>query len=156
VEQQNLSQNLVLVIGAVITIALFFIDILYGAMALIVLVALFMSFRIMRETTHYPDVVASLPENARGIILSNRGNDVAQEIHITLVPHDLEFDLPSLEADESHMFTLAQMIDQVKVLLTYKNRNGKQVSRSFNLSSLKEKSVEEDLLKPAFPMFGWK
>jgi hypothetical protein len=155
VEQQKFMQNAVLVIAAVITIALFFVDIFYGLMAVIILAVLFMSFRIMGETTHYPDVVASLPEMAQGIILTNRGNDAAMDIHITLVPHNIEFDLPNLEADATHMFALPQMVDKVKVVLTYSSRNGKRVSRSFRLSSLEEKS-EEDLLKPAFPIFGWK
>ncbi len=145
----------VLVIAAVITLALFFIDIFFGLMAVIVLAVLFMSVRIMGETTRYPDVVASLPENARGIILSNRGNDTALDIHVTLVPHDIEFDLPNLEAEASHMFALPQMIEQVKVLLTYKNRKGGVVSRTYRLSSMEEET-EEDLLKPAFPIFGWK
>jgi hypothetical protein len=154
--QQKRIQSVVLVIAALTTIALFFIDFFFGAMAVIVLAVLFMSFWIMGETTHFPDVVASLPENARGIILSNRGNDVAKEIHITLVPHNLEFDLPSLEADATHLFALPQMVEKVKVLLTYKNREGGSISRSYNLSSLNETHGEEDLLKPAFPMFGWK
>jgi hypothetical protein len=156
VGQQKRIQNVVLLIAVMITIALFFIDFFYGAMAVIVLGVLYMSFRIMGETTHFPDVVASLPENARGIILSNRGNDVAMDIHITLVPQNLEFDLPSLEADVTHLFALSQMVEKVKVLITYKSREGGSVSRSFNLSSLDEAHEEADLLKPAFPIFGWK
>jgi hypothetical protein len=53
------------------------------------------------------------------------------------------------------MFALPQMIEKVKVVLTYTSRDGKRVSRSFRLSSLEEQP-EEDLLKPAFPIFGWK
>jgi hypothetical protein len=154
-DQQKFIQNTVLVLAAVITIALFFVDIFYGLMAVVILAVLFMSFRIMGETTHYSDVVASLLENAQGIILTNRGNDVAVDIHITLVPHNIEFDLPNLEADATHMFALPQMIEKVKVVLTYTSRDGKRVSRSFRLSSLEEQP-EEDLLKPAFPIFGWK
>jgi hypothetical protein len=155
VTEQNRTQIVVLAIAAVITIALFFIDIFFGLMAVIVLAVLFMSVRIMGETTQYPDVVATLPENARGILLTNRGNDRALDIHITLVPQDIEFDLPNLEAEASHIFALPQMIEQVKVLLTYKNRKGGVVSRTYRLSSMEE-GTEEDLLKPAFPIFGWK
>jgi hypothetical protein len=156
VAQQEFIQNVVLVIATVITIVLFFFDIFYGAMAVIVLAVLFMSFRINRETIHFPDLIVVLPENARGIILKNQGNDTAEDIHVTLVPLDMEFDLPRLEADASHTFAVPRMIEKIKVLLTYKNTKGNSVSRSFNLSSLKEEPGEEDLLKPAFPMFGWK
>ncbi|MDD1672935.1 MAG: hypothetical protein LUO93_10365 [Methanomicrobiales archaeon] len=156
VAQQNFIRNIVLAIAAVITVGLFFLDVFYGAMAVIILGVLFMSFRIMGETTHFPDVIASLPEDARGIILRNRGNETAQDIHVTLVPQNLEFDLPNLEADATHIFALPNMIESVKVLLTYKNQQGHMASRTFRLSSIGEKTEEEDPLKPVFPMFGWK
>jgi hypothetical protein len=156
VEQQKVIRNVVLIIAAALTAVLFFIDILYGAMAIIILAVLVMSFRIMGETTHFPDVVATLPEDARGLILINRGNEAAKDLHITLVPQNMEFDLPALEADETHLFALPSMIENVRVLLSYRNLQGGKVSRSFLLSPLKEAREEEDLLKPAFPLFGWK
>jgi hypothetical protein len=155
VAQKKFIRNVVLLIATAITVLLFIMDIFYGAMAAIILAILFMSFRIMGETTHFPDVIAHLPENAKGILLENRGNESARGIHITLVPQNLEFDLPILEADATHNFALPQMIEGVKVILTYQNEIGQTFSRSFRLSPLKEEG-EEDILKPAFPLFGWK
>jgi hypothetical protein len=154
--QQDNVRNGVLIIATVITLLLFFVNVFYGAMAVVVLAILFMSFRIMGETTHFPDVIARLPETAKGIVLENRGNEEAEGIHVILVPQNLEFDLPTLGVDATHMFALPQMIEGVKVLLTYQNKKGQTFSRSFRLSPLKEDVEEEDLLKPAFPMFGWK
>jgi hypothetical protein len=156
VTEQKVISYAILAIAGLITIGLFFVDFYLGAIAVVILVVLIMSYRIMGETAHYPDVVAHLEEDARGIRLTNRGTGSAQEIHVTLVPHNIEFNLPDLAADATHVFALPQMVEKVKVLLTYKNHEGTLVSRNVTLSSLEDNPDDEDLLKPAFPIFGWK
>jgi hypothetical protein len=147
-------QKIILGIAIIFAILLIFIDLFYAAMAFVLVLVLFMSFRIMGETSHLPDVVARLSENAKEIIVENRGNDQAQNIHVALVPLNIEFDVPSLEADTKYSFTLPAMIEDVKVVLTFRNLDGNIFSRSYRLSPLID--GEEDLLKPAFPLFGWK
>jgi hypothetical protein len=154
VKQQDRLPNLVLIVTIAIAVLLFFINPFLAAVVLIIFLILFMSYRIMEETTHLPDVIAKLPENAKGIILLNRGNDRAVDIHVTVVPLNMEFDIPALEADEEHIIAFPQMIEEVKVVLSFKNTEGRAFSRSRRLSPLIED--EEDMLKPAFPLFGWK
>lgn len=144
----------ILVIGLVITALLAVINLFVAGMVLIVVLVLLMSFRIMGETEHLPDVVARLQEDAKGVKFINRGNDQARQIHITLVPLNMEFDLPVLEADATHAIALPSMVSELKVLITFKNVQGRPFSRNYSLSALG--GNDEDLLKPTFPIFGWK
>jgi len=113
-----------------------------------------MSFHIMGETRDLPDVTCILSEDAKRIVLVNRGNDRALGIHVTLVPLDREFDLPELPPDGRHDFPLPGMISEAKALVSYGNDAGRRFSRSIRLSATGK--GEEDLLKPLFPFFGWK
>ena len=144
----------VLVGGLVIAGALFFFDPYLAGIALVLDAVLGMSFFIMGETHDLPDLSCSLSEDAKSILLLNRGNDAAVMIHVTLVPLDREFDLAELPADGRHAFPLPSMVAEAKALVTYENRTGKNFSRSFSLSATAK--GEEDLLKPLFPTFGWK
>jgi hypothetical protein len=144
-----------LVLGLAVAAALFaFVDIYLAGIALILVITLAMAFQIMGETHHLPEISGRLAENARSIILVNGGNDRALRIHVTLVPLDREFDLPELPVDGSHEFPLPAMIAEVKAIVTYENAGGRKFSRSFRLSATG--TSEDDLLKPVFPIFGWK
>jgi hypothetical protein len=46
------------------------------------------------------------------------------------------------------------MIAEAKALVSYENGAGRRFSRSFQLSATAK--GDEDLLKPIFPIFGWK
>jgi hypothetical protein len=144
----------ILIIGLAITALLVFINIYYAVMVLILVMVLLMSYRIMGETEHLPDMVAHLQDDAKAVLLINRGNDLARQIHVTLVPLDMEFDLPLLEPEAKHTIALPSMVSEVKVVITYQNATGRNFSRTFPLSAMGEN--EEDLLRPAFPLFGWK
>ena len=144
----------ILIIGLAVTALLAFINIYSAGMVLILVLVLLMSYRIMGETEHLPDMVARLQDDAKAVLLNNRGNDLARQIHVALVPLDLEFDLPLLEAEAKHTIALPSMVSELKVVITYQNATGRNFSRTFLLSAMGEN--EEDLLKPAFPMFGWK
>jgi hypothetical protein len=113
-----------------------------------------MSFHIMGETSDLPEVACFLSEDAKRIVLVNRGNDRALGIHVTLVPLEKEFDLPELPSDGRREFPLPGMIAEAKALVSYENGAGRRFSRTFPLSATGK--GEEDLLKPLFPMFGWK
>jgi hypothetical protein len=144
----------VLVGGLIIAGALFFIDPYLAGIAFVLDLTLALAFQIMGETRDLPEVVCRLSEDAKRVILENQGNARALGIHVTLVPLEKEFDLPELPADGRREFPLPGMIAEAKALVSYENGAGRRFSRTFPLSATGK--GEEDLLKPLFPMFGWK
>ena len=140
--------------GLIVAAALFFVDPYLAGIAVILVLTLAIAFFIMGETRDLPDLACGLSEDAKGILLVNRGNDLAVRIHVTLVPLDREFDLPELPADGRHTFSLPAMVAEAKALVSYENRDGRRFSRTVRLSATGK--GEEDLLKPLFPTFGWK
>ena len=146
------SQVLV-VFGLVITLILLFIDIYVAGIVFVIVITLAMSLQIMQDTTGIPEVVATLREDAKAIILTNTGNARAVTIHAALVPVNIEFDVASLDKESSYEYPLPVMVEEVKVVLTFENESGRSFSGSSMLSSLRE---APDLLKPMFPIFKWK
>ena len=143
----------VLLAGLVIAAALLFVDPYLAGIAFILVLSLAVVFFIMGETHNLPDLACVLSEDAKGIELVNRGNDLAVRIHVTLVPLDREFDLAELPADTTHTISLPAMVAEAKALVSYENRIGRKFSRSCRLSATQR---DEDPLKPLFPTFGWK
>jgi hypothetical protein len=86
---------------------------------IIILVVLIMSMLIMQDSTFHPDIAAQIRDDAKAIIIRNTGNSTAVKIHLALVPMNIEFDLPSLAADDSHEYPLATMVNEVKVVTTF-------------------------------------
>jgi hypothetical protein len=144
----------VLVAGLIVAAALFFVDPYLAGIAIILVLTLAIAFFIMGETHNIPDLACVLSEDAKGILLVNQGNDLAVRIHVTLVPLDREFNLPELPADGRHTFSLPAMIAEAKALVSYENRDGRKFSRTCRLSATGK--GDEELLKPLFPIFGWK
>jgi hypothetical protein len=141
--------------GLVIAAGLFIFlrDPYLTGIVLVIDAALAMAFQIMGETHDLPDVAAFLSEDAKRILLVNRGNDRALAIHVTLVPLDREFDLPELPKDGRHEVPLPAMVAEAKAMVTYENDKGRKFSRTFRLTAT---GSDDDLLKPLFPTFGWK
>ncbi len=148
------SQKAVLVVGGLVVLGLLFINIFYALIAFVVVVALLMSFRILGESADYPDVVAVLNEDAKGVTVKNRGAGEARNIRVAIVPLNIEFTVPSLKVDEESEYAFSAMIEEAKAVVTYEDDKGQRYSRSYALSALG--GGEEDLLRPAFPIFGWK
>lgn len=152
------TQKLILAVGllACVFLTVFFPpNGLYLALVLIVFIfVILFSLQIMRETQGFPDVICRLQDDARGIMVRNRGNAKAVSIHLILVPLDMEFDIPPLAPEETATLAMPRMIDEAKAVITFQNEAGKKYSRTVMLSATGES--EEDLLKPMFPLFGWK
>jgi hypothetical protein len=144
---------ILLILGFCITLVLAFIDIYLAGMAFVILIVLLMSLLIMQDTRGNPDIAIQLREDAKAIILINKGNARAEAIHGAVVPLNIEFDVPYLDEDATYEFSLNSMVEEIKVALTYKNEKGSQFSKSMMLSSLEE---EPDLLKPMIPVFKWR
>ncbi|MEN6609624.1 MAG: hypothetical protein ABFC24_02175 [Methanoregulaceae archaeon] len=138
----------------IISLLLALINIYLAGIAFIVFMVLIMSLAIMQDARPRPDVWASLADDAKGVILSNRGTAPAVRIHTALVPLNIEFDLPELEVDTRSNHELHEMIQNIKAVMTWESTEGEHYSRTVNLSAFG--SGDDDLLKPMFPMFGWK
>jgi len=84
---------IILFAGLVICAILFTLDIYLGGIALIILATLGMSLFIMQDSKSLPEIDIVLEDNAKKIVVINRGNDMAYKIHVALVPHNIEFDI---------------------------------------------------------------
>ena len=147
------NTKILLVLGALFTIVLLFINIYLGGIVGVIFITLMMSLKIMHDTTGIPDIVAMLKDDAKGIVLTNTGNARAEKIHAVLVPNNITFDIPSLDVDLTYEFPFNEMIQEIKIVITWSNENGRQFSGSAKLSVFDE---EPDLLKPMIPTFKWK
>jgi hypothetical protein len=142
-----------IILGALVTLLLVFVNIYLAGIVGLIFISLVMSLKIMQDSAGIPDVVPALMEDAKGIVLTNTGNARAEKIHVVLIPNNIEFDIPSLDEDASYEYPFKEMIQEVKILITFTNEDKKQFSRSKKLSVFGE---EPDLLKPMFPTFKWK
>jgi len=149
----NRETQVVLVSGLLVTCILWFFSIYAAAIAFVVLVAIVMSLAIMQDSASLPDIVADLRQDAKAVIVRNPGNADARNIHVALVPLNIEFDLPSLPADGSYEYAFGTMIGEVKAVITFENDKGDGFTRSYQLSSSKEPF---EPLKPMIPLFHWK
>ncbi|HII76811.1 MAG TPA: hypothetical protein HA264_07240 [Methanolinea sp.] len=146
---------ILVVLGLIACVALYFlVDIYAGMIGVILVIALAMSLFIMADSTMLPDVSVRLKEDARGIIVKNRGNAKALSIRLSLIPHDLHYTIASLDEDAENVFPTEMMIDKVKVIAEYQNEKGDLYKRTFTISALDK--PDDDLLKPMFPLFKWK
>jgi len=145
--------TILIILGILITIAAAFYDIYLGGIVGMIFVAVIMSLMIMQDTTGIPEIVPKLTDDGKGIILSNTGNARAENIHVTLVPNNIEFDIASLDVDASYEYSLGTMVQEIKTRITYSNENKRLFSSSKKLSVFEE---DPDLLKPMIPMFKWK
>ncbi|MDD1646764.1 MAG: hypothetical protein LUQ03_02675 [Methanomicrobiales archaeon] len=151
------TQKWILAVGLLVCVAmtLLFDDGLFYALILIAfLFVILFSLQIMRETRGLPDITCRLQDDARGIVVRNRGNAKATAIRLAVVPLELEFDIPPLEPEETATLAMPRMISEAKAVITYQNEAGGKYSRTVMLSATAES--EEDLLKPMIPLFGWK
>ena len=147
------NTKIFIILGALVTLLLVFVNIYLAGIVGIIFISLVMSLKIMQDSAGIPDVVPALMEDAKGIVLTNTGNARAEKIHVVLIPNNIEFDIPSLDEDASYEYPFKEMIQEVKILITFTNEDKKQFSRSKKLSVFGE---EPDLLKPMFPTFKWK
>lgn len=145
-----------ILLGAVlaITIILLFVNIYAAGTAAIIFIALVMSVWIMQDSQLHPEIVATLRDEAKSLELRNRGNAPAYAIHVTIIPHDIELDIPVLNEEELYKYTFDKMITDAKVVVSFTNEKKYQYKKTFLLSPFGKS--DDDLLKPMFPIFKWK
>jgi hypothetical protein len=147
------TQKIVLGVGILIMVGLVFIDILYAFIALIILGVLAMSFYIMGESLTFPNVSVRISDDARSITVVNEGSAGARNIHVVLVPLNIEFDIASLEPDEESGVGLESMVAEVKAVVKYEDAVGQQYMRTYKLTSMGD---DWDPLRPVIPVFKQK
>ena len=84
---------------------------------------------------------------------NHSGNATALQVHTSIVPVEIEFDLPSLGVEAIHEEPLPGQVTEVKAIVTFKNSTGQSFQRVELLSALRP---EADPLRPTFPIFGWR
>jgi hypothetical protein len=151
-----MERNYKILLGAalVVCVILLIIDIYIGGIAFIIFIALLMSVWIMEDSQMHPNVTASLKNEAKAVELKNRGNASAYAIHVAIIPHDIEFDIPLLKEDEKYLYAFGKMLSEAKVVVSFENENKGRFSKTYLLSATGKS--DEDLLKPTFPLFRWK
>jgi len=147
------SLVIVIVLGLAAAAGLLLVSPFLSLMALIIAGVAVMALAIGRDTRDLPDIEASLSEEARSVILRNRGNAPALQLHVSAVPIGVEVDLPSLAVEAVHELPLPGQVTEVKVVVTYNNSKGQPFRRTALLSAL---HPPEDPLRPAFGIFGYK
>jgi hypothetical protein len=147
------SLVIVIVLGLVAAAGLLLVSPLLSLMALIIAGVVAVSIAIGRDARDLPDIEILLAEDARSVVLRNRGNAQALQLHTSLVPLGIEADLPSLAVEAIHEVPLSQQVAEVKAVVTYRNSSGQPFRRTALLSAL---HPPEDPLKPAFGIFGYK
>ena len=145
--------QVILVLGIIVTIISAFLDMYLAGIVGVIFIAIIMSLMIMQDTTGIPEVRVKLGDEAKSIILTNNGNARAENIHVTLIPGNREFDIASLDVDSVYEYFLGAMVQEIKIKITYSNENKRLFSSSKKLSVFDE---EPDLLRPLIPMFKWK
>jgi hypothetical protein len=150
----NRNYLVILAVAFIITLFLFLVNFWFGLMAIVGLIALGMSIYIMQDTLGHPDILAVLKDQAKNLELRNRGNAEAQNIHVAVIPYNVEFDIPALQIEERYTHDFGRMVDEAKVVVTFQNAEGVRYKKTYMLSALGRS--DEDLLKPPFPLFKWK
>jgi len=125
-----------------------------GLIGVVLLLIVAMVIMTMQDIRTYPDLVCRLPQEKKNVQVINRGTARAVEIHVALVPINIEAVVPPLDPDAAYIISLPQMVAEVKAVVTYKSEQGTAYSQSYPLLALG--TNEEDLLKPMIPIFGWK
>ena len=133
---------------------LVFLDFYFTGIMAIIFIVIGMALFIMEDSASLPEIGVVLKDDAKGIAVINRGNDTAYDVHVALIPLDIEFDIAALNADSGYDYPMEKMITEAKASITFRNAKGIRHSRTVNLSALGKS--DDDLLKPMFPLFNWK
>jgi hypothetical protein len=143
-----------IIIPLLISVILLIVNLYLGLIVLVIAIALGMSIFIMQDSRYHPELVVRLTDEAKGVEVRNRGNAAAIHIHVSIVPLDIDFDVPDLREEAVYTYQHNSMISTAKAVVNYDNEKGETFSKIFPLSALG--MDDDDLLKPMFPVFKWK
>ena len=138
--------------GIILTIAASLISIYAGGVVLVLVAVIAMSLFIMQDTKNLPDIVVELKDDAKGIIIRNSGNADAVNVHVSLVPVNIEYCIQALAADQVNEYPLEAMLPEAKAVASFENVMGGAFLRTYDLSA----RGSYDPLKPMIPLFRHK
>jgi hypothetical protein len=144
---------IVVLLGLAAAVGLALFSPYLSVIALIIAAVVLMTIAIGRDTVDLPDIEITLAEDARSILLRNTGNAPALQVHTSLVPSGVEFDVVSIPPEEIHEERLPEQMAEVKVVVRFKNNGGRAFQRTAVLSAL---HPQTDPFKPMFGIFGSK
>ncbi len=147
------SYQVVLAIGVVAAAGLALISPYFSLMALIIVGVVLMVLKIGSDTHDLPDLQVDFSDDARAVIVENKGNAPAHGIHLSLVPTGVDADIQSLAPDAVHSVPLPEQVAEVKAVISFRNGSGQEFRRSMVISALHPTG---DLLRPSFALFRWK
>ncbi|HEX3002321.1 MAG TPA: hypothetical protein VHN82_08155, partial [Methanoregula sp.] len=130
---KTMDRTFLILAGAVLllTRVASFISIYAGGVVLVLVAVIAMSHFIMQDTKDLPDIVVELKEDAKGIIIRNSGNADAVNVHVSLVPVNIEYTIQALAADQVNEYPLEAMLAEVKAVATFENVMGGGFSRTY-------------------------
>jgi hypothetical protein len=137
-----------------ISILLFPVSVLLTATGLILTGTLAMVIHITEsagEAIDRPVLFVFLGEDGRSFVIRNIGNAAASEIHVSVVPSNLEYIIDRIDADGEEKTECGQLIGKNRVIIEYADETGKRYSKSEDLRF--EDDCEYDPTKPMIPIF---
>jgi hypothetical protein len=148
---------LVALAGVALFIYLAFIGQFVASIAVMIVLIIGMTVfmtRLSKKFGDIPELTAKLSPDAKSVIIRNLGNTSAMQVHVALVPLDIEYDIAEVPAEEEHTYPLDNMVSEAKAFITWKDTGGQDFSHESAISALGK--GDDDLLKPMFPMFDIK
>lgn len=137
-----------------ISVILFPVSILLTATGLIITGTLAMAVLISEsagKAVDRPLLFAFLGEDGRSFITRNIGNAPALEVHVSVVPSNLEYLIGRIDADNEEKTDCGQLIGKNRIIMEYADESGKRYSKSADLQF--KEDCEYDPTKPMIPIF---
>lgn len=101
----------------------------------------------------HPEIVVSLKEDARTVLIENLGTAPAHSVRVSIIPDEFNYEIGTLNPDSNHQNQLPKMLREGKALVSWEKKDGTRVEKYFWLSGYAQ---EADPLRPVFPLFSWK
>ncbi|GEM_PF-4663246 len=98
-----------------------------------------------------PLLFAYLGDDGRSFILKNIGDADALDIHISIIPSNLEYLFEHLGADSEEKTDCGRLLGKNRIILNYSDEDGKRYKKTAELGFREE--CEYDPIKPMFPLF---
>lgn len=137
-----------------VSVLLFTVSFLLTVMGLIITGTIAMTFMISESAEGIVDkplIYAYLGDDGRSFILKNIGNVDALEIHISIVPSNLEYHIGRIDPDDEEKTDCGRLIGKNRIILDYSDKDGKKYKRTAELVFTED--CEYDPTKTMIPLF---
>jgi len=138
----------------IISVVLLPFSVILTAAGLIITGTLAMGIMISESAESLVDrplLFAYLGEDGRSFVLKNMGNIDALDIHVSIVPANLEYLIERIAADIEEKTNCDQLIGKNRIIVNYTDKTGTRYSKSADLSFNEE--CDYDPTQPMIPLF---